>query len=173
LAFKKFEIKELEKNMFKTKNDIPQETRVKIVELLNERLADMLDLQSQTKQAHWNVKGSHFYSLHLLFDSVYENTVENVDTIAERIMQLGGVAEGTIKAVAKRTTLPEYSITISDGEKHIAALSTALAHCGKNIRHSIDMADELKDKDTADIFTGVSKSLDKDLWFVESNLPTH
>src|SRR5690242_11065804 len=94
--------------MFKTKNDLPEATRVKAVELLNARLADCIDLQTQTKQAHWNVKGPNFIALHELFDKINEEVEDYVDDIAERAVQLGGVAEGTARMVAKRSSRAEY-----------------------------------------------------------------
>ena len=117
--------------MFKTKNDLPESTRVKVIELLNARLADCKDLQTQIKQAHWNVKGPHFIGLHELFDKINEEVDEYVDEIAERAVQLGGVAEGTARVVAKRSTLPEYPLNIADGHSHVDALSTALAAFAK------------------------------------------
>ena len=117
--------------MFKTKNDLPEATRVKVIELLNARLADCKDLQTQTKQAHWNVKGPNFIGLHELFDKINEEVDEYVDEIAERAVQLGGVAEGTARVVAKRSTLPEYPLNIADGRSHVEALSSALAAFGK------------------------------------------
>lgn len=156
--------------MFATKNDISEPNRSKLVKLLNARLADAVDLQLQAKQAHWNVKGPNFIGLHKLFDDVYEAVAEYVDLIAERVVQLGGVAEGTVQTVAKRTTLDEYPMNIADGSKHVEALSNALAEFGQEARRSIDLADDLKDKDTADLFTEVSRGLDKWLWFVESHL---
>jgi starvation-inducible DNA-binding protein len=117
--------------MFKTKNDLPEATRAKAVELLNARLADCKDLETQTKQAHWNVKGPHFIGLHELFDKVNEAVAEYVDEIAERAVQLGGVAEGTARMVAKRSTLPEYPANAIDGRSHVDALSSALAAFGK------------------------------------------
>ena len=101
--------------MFKTKNDLPESARIKVIELLNARLADCKDLQTQTKQAHWNVKGPNFIGLHELFDKINEAVDEYVDEIAERAVQLGGVAEGTARVVAKRSTLPEYPLNIADG----------------------------------------------------------
>src|SRR5271163_1276100 len=112
--------------MFKTKNDIPEVTRAKIVELLNARLADCIDLQTQTKQAHWNVKGPDFIALHELFDKVNEAVEDYVDDIAERAAQLGGVAEGTVRTAAKRSSLPEYPAKAVDGRSHVEALSSAL-----------------------------------------------
>jgi starvation-inducible DNA-binding protein len=156
--------------MFKTKNDLPGPARLKLVELLNARLADCKDLQTQIKQAHWNVKGPHFIGLHELFDKINEEVDEYVDEIAERAVQLGGVAEGTARVVAKRTTLPEYPLDIADGHSHVEALSSALAAFGKAARKAIDETDGLGDKDTADLFTEVSRGIDKWLWFVEAHL---
>jgi starvation-inducible DNA-binding protein len=156
--------------MFKTKNDLAEATRVKVVELLNARLADCIDLQTQTKQAHWNVKGPNFIGLHELFDKVNGAVEEYVDEIAERAVQLGGVAEGTARMVAQRTTLAEYPARTVDGHSHVDALSSALAAFGKSARKAIDQANELGDLDTADLFTEVSRGIDKWLWFVEAHL---
>jgi starvation-inducible DNA-binding protein len=156
--------------MFKTKNDIPETTRVKAVELLNARLADCIDLQTQTKQAHWNVKGRDFIALHELFDKVNEDVEDYVDDIAERAVQLGGVAEGTARTVAERSSLPEYPAKAVDGRSHVEALSSALAAFGAAARKGIDQANELGDLDTADLFTEVSRGIDKWLWFVEAHL---
>ena len=156
--------------MFKTKNDLSEASRAKVVELLNARLADCIDLLTQAKQAHWNVKGPHFIGLHELFDKVYAAVGEYVDEIAERAVQLGGVALGTARAVAKQSTLAEYPATAVDGRSHVDALSTALASFGKSARKAIEMADELGDLDTADLFTEVSRGIDKWLWFVEAHL---
>jgi starvation-inducible DNA-binding protein len=156
--------------MFKTKNDLSETTRAKTIELLNARLADCKDLQTQVKQAHWNVKGPNFIGLHLLFDKINDAVEEYVDEIAERAVQLGGVAEGTARMVAKRSTLPEYSPKTVDGRSHVEALSSALATFGAVARKSIDQANELGDLDTADLFTEVSRGIDKWLWFVEAHL---
>jgi starvation-inducible DNA-binding protein len=156
--------------MLPTKNDLPESTRCKISQLCNDKLAELLDLQLQTKQAHWNVRGPRFYQLHLLFDAVHAAVEELSDVVAERATQLGGVAEGTAQAIVKRSTLPPYPLDIKEGLAHVQALSTALSTAGKSARAAIDQADELKDKDTADIFTEVSRGLDKQLWFVEAHL---
>jgi starvation-inducible DNA-binding protein len=155
--------------MFKTKNDLPESTRAKAIELLNARLADCKDLQTQVKQAHWNVKGPNFIALHELFDKINDEVDDYVDEIAERAVQLGGVAEGTARMVAKRSTLPEYP-SVSDGHSHVDALSTVLAAFGKSARKAIDQANDLGDLDTADLFTEVSRGIDKWLWFVEAHL---
>src|SRR5438067_8874767 len=156
--------------MFKTKNDLPEATRVKVIELLNARLADCIDLQTQTKQAHWNVKGPTFIALHELFDQINEAVEDYVDDIAERAVQLGGVAEGTARMVAKRSSLSEYPTNAADGRSHVDALSSALAAFGKAARKAIEQANELGDLDTADAFTEVSRGVDKWLWSVEAHL---
>jgi len=156
--------------MFKTKNDIPEATRVKVVELLNARLADCIDLQTQTKQAHWNVKGPNFIALHELFDQINEDVEDYVDDIAERAVQLGGVAEGTARMAAKRSSLAEYPAMAVDGRSHVEALSSALAAFGAAARKGIDQANELGDLDSADLFTEISRGIDKWLWFVEAHL---
>ena len=116
--------------MFKTKNDLPETTRVKAIELLNARLADCIDLQTQTNQAHWNVKGPNFIALHELFDGINEEVEDYVDDIAERSVQLGGVAEGTARMVVKRSTLREYPAHAAGGHSHVDALAAALAAFG-------------------------------------------
>jgi starvation-inducible DNA-binding protein len=156
--------------MFKTKNDLAEGTRVKAVELLNARLADCKDLQTQVKQAHWNVKGPSFISLHLLFDKINDDVENYVDEIAERAVQLGGVAEGTARMVAKRSSLAEYPASAVDGRSHVEALSSALAAFGKLARKAINEANDQGDLDTADLFTEVSRGIDKWLWFVEAHL---
>src|SRR5437016_1759617 len=153
-----------------TKNDLPEASRSKVIGLCNERLADAIDLQTQTKQAHWNVKGSNFIALHELFDKINEAVEDYVDDIAERAVQLGGVAEGTARIVAKRSSLSEYPANAVDGRSHVEALSSALAAFGKAARKGIDQANELGDLDTADLFTEVSRGIDKWLWFVEAHL---
>jgi starvation-inducible DNA-binding protein len=156
--------------MFKTKNDLSEEVRAKVIELLNARLADCIDLQTQTKQAHWNVKGQNFIALHTLFDSINEEVEDYVDDIAERAVQLGGVAEGTARMVAKRSALREYPAGAVDGHSHVDALSAALAAFGTTVRKAIDRANELGDLDTADVFTEISRGIDKWLWMVEAHL---
>src|SRR6202035_4857838 len=136
-----------------TKNDLPAGTRTRSIELLNARLADAIDLQTQTKHAHWNVKGPNFIALHELFDKINEDVEDYVDDIAERAVQLGGVAEGTARMVAKRSSLAEYPANAADGRSHVEALSSALAAFGKAARKAIGEADELGDLDTADLFT--------------------
>ena len=156
--------------MYPTKNDLAKKIRSQAIELLDARLADAVDLQTQMKQAHWNVKGKHFIALHELFDQINEAVQDYVDDIAERAVQLGGIAEGTARMVAKRSSLAEYPAMAVDGRSHVEALSSALAAFGAAARKGIDQANELGDLDTADLFTEISRGIDKWLWFVEAHL---
>ena len=155
--------------MHPTKNDLPQKTRVKVDAVLADRLADATDITLQAKQAHWNVKGPNFIALHELFDRVHDAAREWVDLIAERIVQLGGQAEGTVQATSKRTSLKPYPLDLVNGPDHVETLSSSLAAFGKKVRSAIDETDDLGDKDTADIFTEISRDVDKYLWFVEAH----
>jgi starvation-inducible DNA-binding protein len=155
--------------LYRTKNDLPGATRVEAIALLNQRLADCIDLQTQCKQAHWNVKGPQFIALHKLFDEINEEVEDYVDLLAERVVQLGGIAEGTIGAVAKRTSLIDYPLTLTTGDEHVAALSDALAEFGRTARIGIEEMNELNDADSADILTEISRGTDKWLWFVEAH----
>ena len=156
--------------MHNTKNDLAKGKREKVIEHLNARLADAIDLKTQAKQAHWNVKGHQFIALHELFDQVATAVEAHVDLIAERVTALGGTAMGTARVVAQRSSLSEYPLEIFDGTAHVDALSTAMADFGKRIRQNIDDADKLDDADTADLFTEVSREIDKLLWFVEAHI---
>src|SRR3989442_14854244 len=131
--------------MYPTKNDLPEGTRRQVIELCNARLADAIDLQTQCKQAHWNVKGPNFIALHKLFDEVNDGVEEYVDLIAERAVQLGGVADGTARVAAKRSSLPEYSVRGGDGREHVEALSAVLSAFGKPVRARIDRPNALAD----------------------------
>ena len=156
--------------MYPTRNDLPATVRQQMVELCNARLADAIDLQTQTKQAHWNVKGPHFISLHELFDKVNQDVEDYVDLIAERAVQLGGAVEGTARSVARRSALPEYPLKGGTGWQHVEALSSALAAFGKLIRSAIETSDRAGDEDTNDIFIEISRGVDKWLWMVEAHL---
>ncbi|HEY7397306.1 MAG TPA: DNA starvation/stationary phase protection protein Dps [Gaiellaceae bacterium] len=158
------------KRTFSTRIDIPEGSRAKLIELLNARLADTFDLYSQVKQAHWNVKGSDFIQLHLLYDSVAESVLEYVDSVAERATTLGGLALGTARMAAAASTLDEYPLDAVDGMDTVAAVADRLAAYGAAVREAIETADDLGDADTADLFTEISRVIDKHLWFVEAHL---
>ena len=155
--------------MYETENDISEQRRLELCTLMNQQPANAVDLQTQMKQAHWNVKGPHFIGLHELFDQIDEAVEGYVDLIAERIAQLGGIAEGTTRVAAERSRLEEYPLEIADGHAHVEAVAKALSTFGHEARKTIDEADELEDADTADIFTEISRGIDKWLWFVEAH----
>lgn len=155
--------------LYETENDIPEQRRSELISLMAPQLANAVDLQTQMKQAHWNVKGPHFIGLHELFDQIDEAVEGYVDLIAERIVQLGGIAEGTARVAAERSRLEEYPLDIADGHAHVEAVARALSTFGHEARKTIDEADGLQDADTADIFTEISRGIDKWLWFVEAH----
>ena len=156
--------------LHKTSIDLNSETREQVVTLLNQQLADTFDLYSQTKQAHWNVKGMQFMQLHELFDKLAAELLVNVDDIAERVTSLGGTALGTARMAAAATRLPDYSPKTIGSTESVEALVARYAELAASTRQAIDAADELGDADTADLFTGVSRGLDKSLWFLEAHL---
>jgi starvation-inducible DNA-binding protein len=155
--------------LYPTQNDLPIDLRTELNALMNLRLASAVDLQFQMKQAHWNVKGPSFIGLHKLFDDIHEAVGNYVDMIAERIVQLGGIAEGTVRVAAKRSRLEEYPLTLSEGMAHVSAVAAALATFGKEARATIEEANAFDDADTADLFTEISRGIDKWLWFVEAH----
>ena len=155
--------------MYETENDLSQNRRLELTALMNQRLASAVDLQMQMKQAHWNVKGPSFIGLHQLFDEANASVAGYVDLIAERIVQLGGIAEGTVRVSAARSRLPEYPLAIADGASHVEAVARALSTFGQEARGTIEQANELNDAVSADVFTEVSRGVDKWLWFVEAH----
>ena len=155
--------------LYETENDIPQPRRAQLTALMNQRLAYAVDLQMQMKQAHWNVKGPHFIGLHELFDQIDEAVESYVDLIAERIVQLGGIALGTVREAAARSRLEEYPLAIADGAAHIEAVARALSTFGRQARMTIEETGAFDDADSADIFTEISRGIDKWLWFVEAH----
>lgn len=153
-----------------TRIDIAPKLRANMVALLNQQLADTLDLNTQTKQAHWNVAGPHFIALHELFDKLAEDLEGPVDDIAERITALGGVAQGTARMASKASRLGEFPNGRIDGMKAVAALADRYAALAKSMRAAIETSGKQGDADTSDLFTGISRGLDKALWFLEAHL---
>ncbi|MBR8826462.1 MAG: DNA starvation/stationary phase protection protein Dps [Gomphosphaeria aponina SAG 52.96 = DSM 107014] len=155
---------------YPTRIDLAQDIRESVVGILSGSLAATLDLKTQVKQAHWNVKGMDFYHLHLLFDEMATEVEEYVDMLAERITALGGTAMGTARIAAANSILPEYPIDIVDGSEHLEALAERYAIYAAHVRESIDKTDKLGDADTADLYTEISRTIDKRLWFLEAHL---
>lgn len=155
---------------FATHIDLPESDRQPLIGLLNGRLADTADLYSQVKQAHWNVKGPNFFQLHQLFDQLASEVFPYIDLIAERATALGGVAMGTARMAAASSSLPEYPVEATEGQRHLRALIDRYAVFTTNIRKAIDIADEHHDRSTADLFTEISRTADKQLWFLEAHV---
>ncbi|WP_204137467.1 DNA starvation/stationary phase protection protein Dps [Halomicronema sp. CCY15110] len=155
---------------YPTRNDLSASVREQVTAILNQSLAATLDLKTQTKQAHWNVKGKDFYQLHELFDEMAGELEEYVDMVAERVTALGGTALGTARMAAEQSILPEYPINAVNGMDHVTALADRYAAYAKHVREAIDATDELGDADTADLYTEVSRTIDKRLWFLEAHL---
>jgi starvation-inducible DNA-binding protein len=156
--------------MHQTKTDLRPNTRNVAIELLNARLADVIDVALLTKQAHWNLKGPRFIGIHEMLDGCRTQIDDDVDTMAERVAQLGGTALGTAQVVAPSTTLPPYPTDIYTISGHLAALIDRYGTVANAVRKAIDTADEAGDANTADIFTEASRGLDKALWFLEAHI---
>jgi starvation-inducible DNA-binding protein len=156
-----------------THNTLSQNIRAQSVELLNRHLAASIDLQAQVKQAHWNVRGPSFIAVHDLFDRVAEEVETYSDLMAERAGGLGGTAHGTVQLAAERSFLIPYDLGVADEASHLFAVSVALAAFGQSVREAIGSATTFGDVDTADLFTEVSRGIDRQLWFVESHTAPH
>ncbi|HLH08894.1 MAG TPA: DNA starvation/stationary phase protection protein Dps [Terriglobales bacterium] len=162
-----------ETRFFETSIDLSEHIRKQVVTLLNQRLADATDLKTQTKFAHWNVKGVQFFQLHELFDQIAEHFDDYADLLAERATALGGTAQGTLRQAAASSSIPEYDITATNGPEHVRALARNVAAFGEYVREAIDKSDEVGDKSTADVFTEISRQVDKDLWFLQAHLQAY
>lgn len=150
--------------------ELASNTKTKVIGVLNERLADGIDLALITKQAHWNLKGPGFIGIHLMLDGFRDELDIHVDTVAERIAQLGGIALGTTQTTAQMTSLKPYPTEIISVQDHLQALVEHYADAGNKVREAIDACDEAGDADSADILTAYSRMLDKSLWFIQSNI---
>jgi starvation-inducible DNA-binding protein len=155
---------------FSTRIDIPEQDRRPLIELINQQLANLSDLYTQTKYAHWNVRGREFIGLHKLFDELAEKVEGAVDEVAERASALGGVARGTARMAAEHSALDEFPDDVFAAMDVVGALADRFAQAGKEMRHAIDQADERDDSATADAFTQISRMLDQSLYFLEAHL---
>jgi starvation-inducible DNA-binding protein len=149
---------------------LPAETRKKMADLLNGLLASTLDLHSHAKQAHWNIRGPHFLTLHELFDKLAEQTVEHGDEIAERAGQLGFAVSGTLRQGAAASKLNEYDLEIASGEEHVRRLSQSLGEYEKLLLDGIEKSEEVDDYVTQDLLTKICGEIDKSMWFIESHI---
>ncbi len=157
--------------MHPTKNSLPLEIRGQVAIILNQTLADLGDLYSQTKQAHWNVRGRLFYPLHKLFDYLADSLPGHMDDIAERVTALGGAARGTVRQAAARSQLLEFPDGLQEDLDYLFALRDRFALAANNVRHAIEESARLGDAGTVDLFTAISRELDKALWMLEAHSP--
>ena len=156
--------------MAESRLDLNTVAREKSLALLGPTLAGATDLMLATKEAHWNVRGPNFIALHKLFDEFNAAMGEYVDELAERVIQLSGHAHGTLQAAAKTSTLPVYPEGLVQEKDHLKALASQTAALGALARTGIESADKAGDAATADLFTELTRGLDKWLWFVEANI---
>ncbi|HET6405222.1 MAG TPA: DNA starvation/stationary phase protection protein Dps [Candidatus Thermoplasmatota archaeon] len=156
--------------MHPTRHGLDEQARRSIVIMLNQRLADSADLYSQTKHAHWNVKGMDFYQLHKLFDELAEIVEKHIDELAERATALGGTALGTVRMAAQNSALPDMPTDALTGREFVEALVERYARHAKGVGEGIDRAEESGDKVTADLLTEIAAEIDKALYFLESHL---
>lgn len=160
----------MSKKMFTTQVNISKDVRIQMCGLIDQQLADLFDLYSQTKQAHWNVKGSYFISLHKLYDDLAGELEEFADVLAERIASLGGLASGSVKLAAKASRLPEIPLEMVDGIELTKALVKNYGLLANSTREATKVCAEVGDDDTADMCTELSRALDKALWFLEAHV---
>lgn len=156
--------------LLQTRGDLPEQTRLEMVELLNARLADAVTLALFMKQAHWNIRGLHFLPLHELFDDIVEHARGWGDLVAERAGALGGLVDGTPATAARHTILPDYPADITDGDEHVRHVARALAAFAAGARKGIEAAADAGDAVTEDVLTEIAREADQDLWFVEAHL---
>jgi len=155
--------------MLNTRHDLPEDNRTLLVGLLNIALKDAVDLSTQLKQAHWNVRGPNFMPLHELFDSITDIVRGFADEIAERATALGGLASGTARDAAAGSRIEAYPVGITSGRDHVAAVADRLAAFSKHCRAAIEESEKHDDAVTADLFTEIAREIDKQLWFVEAH----
>lgn len=156
--------------LYKSPSNLPETARTKLVETLNARLADGLDLHSQIKVAHWNIKGPQFAALHPLFESFAVGLAEYNDTLAERAVTLGGKAYGTARHVAVTSKLPEYPQETARDLEHVRLLAERFDTYLGALRESRDIAQSSGDTDTNDLFTSVITDFEKHAWFLRASL---
>jgi starvation-inducible DNA-binding protein len=152
-----------------SRNDLNDNAKKTSIGVLQGCLTDSIDLYNGTRQAHWNVKGPHFGALHTLFETFYTTLAEDIDVLAERLVQLGGTAMGTSQSVTGATRLPPYPTDLTAGMDHVRALVDRYAGVAKSLREGIGATDEAGDADTADVLTGISRNIDKALWMLEAH----
>ncbi len=158
------------KRFYKNRVALPDDVKQKVVEAMNVTLAASLDMYSQAKYAHWNVKGVNFYQLHLVFDDVAKTIFKQIDAIAERITQLGGTANGTVRMSADNSPIAPYNVQALSGPEHVEALANSLGTYAKELREASDKVDEIGDGPTSDFYNQLIVDAEEELYFLESHL---
>ena len=156
--------------MYKTPSSLSESVRASVASTLNQRLADGLDLHSQIKVAHWNIRGPQFPSLHPLFEQFAIQLAVRNDEIAERAVTLGGHAIGTARQVAKGSRLPEYPTETTRDLEHVKALADRIDVYLEGVRESRKLAEQHGDTDTYDLLSAVVSELEKNNWFLRATL---
>lgn len=153
-----------------SRNDLPEATREKVSRILNDQVAGAIHLQLLAKQAHWNVRGPNFRSLHKLFDGVFAAATVWADSLAERTAQLGWTVDSTLELIGTRTTLPPIAVDLADGQELVEGIAKALSTFGASARKCIEQTEEHGDMATSDLFTEICRGVDESLWMVEAHL---
>ena len=156
--------------MYKSPSHLPEAARSKVAATLNERLADGLDLHSQIKVAHWNIKGPQFAALHPLFETFAVGLAEHNDSLAERAVTLGGRAYGSARHVAQNSRLPEYPQETSRDLEHVKLLADRIEKYLDGVRQSRTLAGDAGDTDSADLLGTIVAEFEKHAWFLRASL---
>jgi starvation-inducible DNA-binding protein len=156
--------------MYRSPSPLPEEVRTKIANALNARLADGLDLHSQIKVAHWNIKGPQFASLHPLFETFAVSLAAHNDEMAERAVTLGGKAYGTARHVVKTSKLPDYPQDTTRDMEHVKLLAERIEKFLEGAREARGLSEKLGDSDTFDLLTGIISEFEKHAWFLRASL---
>ncbi len=160
----------LSKRMYKNRVALPDDVKTKVVDEMSRTLAAALDMHTQAKFAHWNVKGLNFYQLHLVFDDTAKTIFKQIDPIAERMTQLGGVANGTVRQSAATSEIPPYNVEALSGPEHLLALANSLGKYCALLREASDKVDDLGDSPTSDFYNQLIVDAEEELYFLESHL---
>lgn len=153
-----------------TSSRLPAEARAKICAALSASLSDGVDLQTQTKVAHWNTKGPHFASLHPLFDTFVSALATTNDEIAERAVTLGSLVDATARRAGTASRVEEYPADATDALQHARLLVERFTTYLDGLRAARDVAEKNDDQDTVDLLTGHVEEFEKHAWFLHATL---
>ena len=140
-----------------------------LVTMLNQLLAELIDYHLQVKQAHWHIRGPNFIALHEFLDKVAEQVSQTADEIAERIVQLGELAKGTLQHVQQATALPPYPVDLHDSQQHIVLLGQAITAIMQRMAQVIEHAEQVPDVVTVDILTTIVGQFAKLRWLISAH----